>query len=67
MLEGVLRLLCGGDVEDVLQWGLLGEGWMKPASSLDAMRNSSAESSIMAHRWVDDPPWGRWPFIAPPG
>jgi hypothetical protein len=29
---------------------LLGEGSLKPPSPLDAVRNSSMESSIMAHR-----------------
>jgi hypothetical protein len=59
-------LLCGGDVKDVLQpWcgcdgsrqspvlRLLGKGVAKLPSPLDAMRNSSAESSIMARRRVD--------------
>jgi hypothetical protein len=69
MLEGALCLLCGGDVEDVLQpWcgcdgsrqnlraALFGRGGgAKLPSLLDAMRNSSAESSIMAHRGVDAP------------
>jgi hypothetical protein len=68
MLEGALCLLCGGDVKDVLQpWcgcdgsrqslraALFGRGGggAKLPSLLDAMRNSSAESSIMAHRGVE--------------
>jgi hypothetical protein len=34
---------------------LLGEGWLKRPSLLDAMRNSSVESSIKAHHRVDAP------------
>jgi hypothetical protein len=33
----------------------LGEGWQKLPPPLDAMRNSSAESSIVAHCGVDAP------------
>jgi hypothetical protein len=33
----------------------LGEGWQKLPPPLDAVRNSSAESSIVAHCGVDPP------------
>jgi hypothetical protein len=34
----------------------LGEVWLKLPSTLDVMRNSSVESSIVAHCGVDAPP-----------
>jgi hypothetical protein len=34
----------------------LGEGWLKLPSPPDTMRNSSVESSIVAHYGVDAPP-----------
>jgi hypothetical protein len=68
MLEGALRLLCGSDIEDVLQpWFGCDGSRQRPRathlgrgvwggelpSPLHAMRNSSVESSIMAHHGVD--------------